>query len=66
MSVLFDVIKTAKGKSIEKVTPITHSVRYGICRQCDDLMITGNCKICGCFVKDKTKCKQEKCPNGKW
>lgn len=66
MSLLFDVIKTTKGKSIAKVTPITHSVRYNICKNCDNYLITGNCKICGCFVKDKTKYKFEQCPQKKW
>lgn len=27
---------------------------------------TGNCKMCGCFVSDKTKYADEKCPLGKW
>lgn len=30
------------------------------------LMKTGNCKLCGCFVSDKTKYADEKCPIGKW
>lgn len=32
----------------------------------DGLMKTGNCKLCGCFVSDKTKYADEKCPIGKW
>jgi hypothetical protein len=30
------------------------------------LIKTGNCKICGCFVKLKTEYKDENCPLGKW
>lgn len=30
------------------------------------LMKTGNCKMCGCFVSDKTKYADEQCPLGKW
>jgi len=39
---------------------------------CDKyLKLTGNCKVCGCFVKAKTKIKKrgnhiEKCPLNKW
>lgn len=27
---------------------------------------SGNCKICGCFVNEKTKYKDESCPLNKW
>jgi|DEB0MinimDraft_10_1074344.scaffolds.fasta_scaffold02741_4 hypothetical protein len=27
---------------------------------------TGNCKMCGCFVKLKTEYKDENCPLNKW
>jgi hypothetical protein len=30
------------------------------------LFNTGNCKICGCFVVEKAKYKDELCPIGKW
>tara|TARA_R110001592_G_scaffold321960_4_gene600673 strand:+ start:3091 stop:3291 length:201 start_codon:yes stop_codon:yes gene_type:complete len=66
MSILFDVIKKVKGKDIEKVTYITHEMRLKECRTCDKLLLTGNCSICGCFVKDKSKYKEESCPQNKW
>lgn len=66
MSILFDVIKTVKGKNIDKVTPITHTIRLDTCSQCKKLMRTGNCSICGCFVMDKAKYKEESCPLKKW
>ena len=66
MSLLFDAVKTVKGKSIEKVTPITKNIRLDTCNACKRLMKTGNCSICGCFVRDKTNYKTEKCPINKW
>lgn len=66
MSLLFDVIKKAKGKSIEKVNTNERLKRLTECKNCEHLLVTGNCKICGCFVTDKTKYKTEKCPINKW
>tara|TARA_R110000751_G_scaffold90890_3_gene178228 strand:- start:1313 stop:1513 length:201 start_codon:yes stop_codon:yes gene_type:complete len=66
MSLLFDVIKSAKGKSIEKATTNERLNRLNKCKNCTHLMKTGNCKLCGCFVADKTKYKLEKCPIDKW
>jgi|1_EtaG_2_1085319.scaffolds.fasta_scaffold307932_2 hypothetical protein len=66
MSLLIDVIKKAKGKSIEKVMPIVRQKRLEVCNKCDELLKTGNCKKCGCFVSDKTKYKGERCPLNKW
>ena len=66
MSLLFDVIKTVKGKDIAKVSANEHNIRKRICQSCPQLMRTGNCKICGCFIIDKTKYAQEHCPIKKW
>jgi hypothetical protein len=41
--------------------------RYTICKSCekyDDQY--GRCKMCGCFVKYKTKLKKSYCPLHKW
>jgi hypothetical protein len=41
--------------------------RLRICNGCVNLFKpTGNCKLCGCFVKVKTKLKNQKCPIEKW
>tara|TARA_R110002020_G_scaffold185953_5_gene383845 strand:- start:2240 stop:2440 length:201 start_codon:yes stop_codon:yes gene_type:complete len=66
MSLLFDVVKTAKGKSIEKVDSVTYNFRMTVCKSCPELLRTGNCAKCGCFVSDKTKYKAEQCPLKKW
>ena len=66
MSLLIDIIKKTKGKTIEKVCENTQKLRYAKCRTCENLLSTGNCKVCGCFVKDKAKYKGEQCPINKW
>lgn len=66
MSLLFDVIKTAKGKDITKVSGGTYNIRLARCKMCPKLLSTGNCTLCGCFVKDKAKYKDESCPINKW
>lgn len=41
--------------------------RLAICNNCPNLYkLTGNCKLCGCFVKLKTKLKNQNCPISKW
>jgi len=66
MSLLIDLTKSVRGKSIDKVTVVLHNKRTSICNQCPNLLMTGNCKLCGCFVNDKAKYIDEKCPINKW
>jgi hypothetical protein len=46
--------------------------RLTICNNCKDnkgnsnLYITGQCKNCLCFVKEKVKYNAENCPRDKW
>lgn len=45
------------------------SERYKICKSCPEFSnnkLGGNCKICGCFLKVKTKIKSSHCPIKKW
>ncbi len=66
MSLLFDVIKKAKGKEITKVSNDLHQLRVAKCKGCPELLPKGNCKLCGCFIKDKAKYADEHCPINKW
>lgn len=51
----------------EKVVPELAQKRLAICLNCKELFrLTGNCKKCGCFVREKVKYKTERCPLGKW
>lgn len=64
---LFTIAKNAATGVDQSVSPeVTHS-RMAICLGCDRLnTVLQQCKECGCFVRAKTKFKQEKCPLGKW
>ena len=42
-----------------------YNKRYKICQSCDYLD-KSFCKICGCFVKAKTKVDKEECPKKYW
>ncbi len=41
--------------------------RYDICKKCPEfLVLTTQCKQCGCIMKIKTGMKMATCPIGKW
>lgn len=40
--------------------------RWNVCKECPELMLTGQCKQCGCFMKMKIKLKEATCPLQKW
>ncbi len=41
--------------------------RFNICLGCPELvMLTGQCKQCGCFMQLKTKLENAECPLNKW
>ena len=40
--------------------------RYSLCEECPELMLTKQCKQCGCFMPAKTKLLHATCPIGKW
>jgi len=45
----------------------TQEQRYLICLSCPELIqATKTCKLCGCFMNQKTKLKMASCPIGKW
>lgn len=66
MSLLIDLTKTVQGKSTDKVDAQTKKDRITKCNGCPNLFLGLNCKLCGCFVSDKTNYKDESCPEGKW
>jgi hypothetical protein len=71
MSVFFDAFKIVKGDSIEKVSKDIWKSRLEKCRDCvtdGEWTVSGNgrCKLCGCFVNQKTKYADESCPKGEW
>jgi len=45
----------------------TFAYRLGICRECPEYFkFTGNCKVCGCFMRVKASIGTLKCPLNKW
>ena len=40
--------------------------RWDLCKGCEFLLPTNNCKKCGCFMKLKTRVATASCPIGKW
>jgi hypothetical protein len=51
----------------EMASPQEASDRYTICKSCPELiMLTKQCKKCGCLMNAKTKLKSATCPMGKW
>jgi hypothetical protein len=40
--------------------------RYSICEECPQLMVSKQCKSCGCFMPAKTKMLHATCPLNKW
>lgn len=53
-------------KRNNRVNKEERNARYAVCKACPDLLKTGQCKHCGCFMRQKTKLKCAECPIGKW
>jgi hypothetical protein len=63
---IFTIAKNAAKGIDQSVPEEVAKSRLETCQKCPDLLSTGNCKRCGCFVKFKTKVRQEECPIQKW
>lgn len=64
---LFTIAKNAAKGVDQSVPEEVAKERLEICNNCPKMIkLTGNCKSCGCFVKYKTKVRQEHCPLYKW
>ena len=54
-------------KSLPRASEELYAKRLDICMSCDKLIkITKQCKMCGCFMAQKTKLAHASCPLGKW
>lgn len=64
---LFTIAKNAALGIDQSVPEEVAKERLDICMQCPNrVKATGTCDICKCYLKYKTKVKQEKCPIDKW
>lgn len=67
MKSLFEIAKNAASGVDQDVPEEVLTSRRSICEGCPSLILpTKNCKECGCFIKAKTKFRQESCPLNKW
>ena len=71
MSIFFDIFKKLKGDSAEKEKQEVIDRRLRLCNFCiidgkKTVLPTGQCRVCGCFVRHKTKYEDESCPDGRW
>ena len=53
-------------KNIGRVETEIAADRLAICKECPELLPTGNCKKCGCFMSAKVKLPNASCPLHKW
>lgn len=54
---------------LRRVNEEVRSLRFAICKSCDDLNTKFNintCKICHCFMPAKTYLAAASCPVGRW
>ena len=49
----------------ERVTDDLYEKRLAICKKCD-LLNSGTCNACGCYVELRALTKTGKCPHKKW
>lgn len=48
-----------------KVVDTIYEKRLGICRECD-MLLTGMCRSCGCYVEMRAVIAKNNCPRKKW
>lgn len=53
-------------KNLGRVQTEVADERFSICKSCPELLPTGNCKECGCFMSAKVKLPNAFCPLHKW
>ena len=47
-------------------TPVEQEKRLDQCNSCEELTPNRQCRVCKCFVDEKTLLTTEKCPINKW
>jgi hypothetical protein len=53
-------------KNLGRVETVIAEERLALCKACPELLPTGNCKQCGCFMSAKVKLPNAWCPLHKW
>ena len=52
-------------KQADRVSESVYESRLAICKECD-LLNSGTCNACGCYVELRALTKISKCPHKKW
>ena len=52
-------------KANDRVSENVYETRLSICKQCE-LLISGTCNACGCYVEIRALSKMGRCPHKKW
>ena len=60
-----DSLKSIAASGIRLCDKERHLQRYRICQDCERFL-EGRCRVCGCFMKLKTRFSAMRCPLGKW
>ena len=53
-------------KNLGRVETVIAEERLAICKACPQLLPTGTCSECGCFMAIKAKLPNASCPLHKW
>lgn len=48
-----------------KAENLLYEERLSVCKQCD-MLLSGMCRICGCYVELRAAMKKNSCPKHKW
>lgn len=48
-----------------KAESLLYEERLSVCKQCD-MLLSGMCRICGCYVELRAAMKKNSCPKHKW
>lgn len=48
-----------------KASETVYEERLGVCKECD-LLLTGMCRVCGCYVELRAAVEKNACPRKKW
>lgn len=62
------MVKGAVKTAAQAVTGglIDPTARLDTCHQCEHLLPTQRCALCGCYMPGKARVKLASCPDGRW
>ena len=61
---MVDEVTSMKG--VRLVDTDTYSERFNVCSECESLMYSSTCALCGCVMQVRARLADGKCPKKKW